>query len=455
MKFVLGALQQLTAEEQVLRRRAALPTVDGNRECRTLGDTLSRFRELRSVVKLDRPKLDARMTWARFSAGQYDLNAISELEFRTLCSAEDTALRLEFLAALERSPDRLKRSRCLYGLVHNYFASWRTMPSPSTVEGLFRAAFTYYGGTHPVIQKWSGSSYLFSSQAAKALASAICGQRHKVDDVLKAHFVSPTTNLALEARASTAILAGQSFRETERGRGEEWSLNYLRWLVEDVFSDLTPREAFCTAVSAIVTSDSASRSEAFRRALRMYIQNHKMLGDPRLRESSPNWRAITAEAAQRYLSWLARDSIIFFFNTILPDTSENRRRKEFWLRYHGCIRDFQVAVSEEDLWRFKSSQKASELIAYSQVEHPTTSAFLMQFEGYGGEKFLVVEFSETGNAAYIFRLADFEALGVTLRKPRFELKKHLKFSKTHRIIHNGGWESTASYLLSSEFGIRP
>ena len=67
------------------------------------------------------------------------------------------------------------------------------------------------------------------------------------------------------------------------------------------------------------------------------------------------------------------------------------------------FRDFQVAVSEADLWKVKASQKKSELLLYSQVAHPTTSAFLMKFEGYGGH-FLVVEFSETGNAAYIFRM---------------------------------------------------
>ena len=51
----------------------------------------------------------------------------------------------------------------------------------------------------------------------------------------------------------------------------------------------------------------------------------------------------------------------------------------------------------------------------------------MKFEGYGGQ-FLVVEFSETGNAAYIYNFADFESRGLTLRTPRFEVKNHLKFN---------------------------
>jgi hypothetical protein len=79
---------------------------------------------------------------------------------------------------------------------------------------------------------------------------------------------------------------------------------------------------------------------------------------------------------------------------------------------------------------------------------------MMQFEGYGGA-FLVVEFSEKGNAAYIFRLKEFEARGVTLRSLRFGLSQHLKFDKTHRILHMGDWEAAATLKLSSEFGINP
>ena len=225
-------------------------------------------------------------------------------------------------------------------------------------------------------------------------------------------------------------------------------------MTERLLSDLTRKDAFYDTISSLILSESAKRSEIFQRALRSYVQNYKRLGDPRVRESSVNWRSMAPEAAQRYLSWLARDSIIFFFNTILPHNSENRRRKDFWLRYHDRIRDFQVAVSEADLWKVKASQKNSELLHYSQVAHPTTSAFLMRFEGYAAQ-YIVVEFSETGNAAYIFKATDFESKRVTMRTSRFDLKKHLKFDDTHRIIHSGDWERKASYKLSSEFGIRP
>jgi hypothetical protein len=79
----------------------------------------------------------------------------------------------------------------------------------------------------------------------------------------------------------------------------------------------------------------------------------------------------------------------------------------------------------------------------------------MKFQGYRKLNYLIVEFSETGNAAYILPFAEFEKLGVAMHTSHFELKRHLKFDDTHRIIHSGDWEPKAEYKLAAEFGITP
>jgi hypothetical protein len=454
LNFTLRALQQLAAENEVIRHRAALPVVDGNHACQQLSRTVKKLSQKLSVVALDRPKLDVERVWSAFEAANYDLGAMDGLQFRALCSAEKTALRPEFIAALTRNPEKLKRSRCLYGVANSYFSEWREMKNPATVEGLLTTVFASYNGKNPVVTKWHQAGRLFSKESATLLSAEICDGQLPVDDVLKTYYVGPLTKLGRSVRDLAARAAGEHLRSIEGRRDTEWSLRYLQWMTESVLSDLTSQDSFCHAVSSLILSESAKRSESFQRAARNFVQNHKKLGDPRIRESSLNWPRIAPEAAQRYLSWLARDSITFFFNTILPNNSENRRRKDFWLRYHSRIKDFQVAVSEADVWTVKASKENAELLYYSHVVHPTTSAFMMKFEGYGGN-FLVVEFSEKGNAAYVFKFDAFEAQGVTLRTHRFELKPHLKFEKTHRIIHNGDWEQAAAYMLSSEFGIRP
>ena len=454
MNSTLESLERLIAETQVIRHRAGLPLVDGHHACQQLSSTVAKLRQKMSIVKLDRPKLDVERVWTAFVASKHDLTALDGLQFRTLCSAEKTAVRPEFVAALTRNPGMLKRSRCLYGMVNSYFSEWREMNGPAALESLLIAVFATAYSKNPVVQKWRKNETLFSDQAASLLAGEICTDQKTVDEVLKSYYVGPLTRLGVCVRAIAARAAGERLHRMEGSRDNEWSMRYLKWVTEGVLSDLTAVEDFAYAISALILSDSAKRSEDFQRGLRSFAQNHKRLGDPRLRESSLNWRPIASEAAQRYLSWLARDNIIFFFNTILPNTNENRRRKDFWLRYHDRIRDFQVAVSDADLWKVKASQKNSEVLHYSHVAHPTTSAFLMRFEGYG-EHFLIAEFSETGNAAYIFRMKAFEAQGISMRSHRFEVARHLKFDDTHRIIHRGDWEPKASYRLSSEFGIRP
>jgi hypothetical protein len=263
-----------------------------------------------ATIKVDRPKLDAKKVWASFAAGHFELDTLNGLEFRTLCSSEEPALRSEFIRTLERNPDKLKRALCLYGLVNNYFALWREMPEPDSVERLLRTAFERYGGKNPVVRRWSSNKLLLSAQAATARAEEICVEQNGVDEELKTYCVGPATKLGLKTRASAAKTAGERFRQVETSQNEEWSQRYLQWVTEKVLSDLTLPDAFCPCICQLILSESAKRSDVFRRALRVYIQHHKRLGDPRLRESSPNWRSMVPEAGQRYLSWLARDSIL-------------------------------------------------------------------------------------------------------------------------------------------------
>jgi hypothetical protein len=451
----LTALQQLTAEAHIIRERNALASFEPHHAVQRLSTSLDKLRERASTVPTSRPKADVNAIWAKFEAARYDFDAIDGLEFRALCCAEETAVRSEFVAALEKAPELLKRARCIYGLVNGYFARWRTMASPDRLETLLYKCLDDHAGKNLVLNKWRKHRTLFTAQASASLAKEICSEQCRVEEILQRYLVSPITNLGLAARAASARMACDRFRMLETGHDDGWSIRFLQWMTENVLSDLTPAEIFTEAISAFILSESARRSEAFQSVLKSYVQSHKRLGDPRTRESAPNWRMMAPEANQRYLSWLARDSIIFFFNTILPNTNENRRRKDFWLRYHDRIRDFQVAVSENDAWKVKANQHKSELLYHSRIAHPTTSAFLMQFEGWGGAQYIVIEFSENGNAAYIYRLADFEGKRLSLRTPRFTSLSNLKFDKTHRIFHNGEWEPRTAYRLASDFGIRP
>ncbi len=115
-----------------------------------------------------------------------------------------------------------------------------------------------------------------------------------------------------------------------------------------------------------------------------------------------NWSGMDERAAAKFLQWIARESIVFFFNNILPDNSANERRKDFWLEDLGAIKDFQVALSARDYNRLYARSRLTEVPGFGRVDHDTTSAFIMRFGVRGGDDVIIAEFSETGNAAHAF-----------------------------------------------------
>ena len=207
-------------------------------------------------------------------------------------------------------------------------------------------------------------------------------------------------------------------------------------------------------IGKIILCDLPGRYSSFASELVNQVIRDERLGDPRLANAAPNWRGLNA-ARERILSWLARETIEFFFNALVPPNDENRRRAEFWLKYTkkpGKIKDFQVAISQEDI--YKIYNRHDKLIDYSRIEGSSSSAFLMMFEGYKTE-YIIIEFSETGNAAYIYERNRFEWIGINLRSKIYHIKQLKRMQDVKdRIIHNGEWEYYASQKLA-ELGIRP
>jgi hypothetical protein len=155
---------------------------------------------------------------------------------------------------------------------------------------------------------------------------------------------------------------------------------------------------------------------------------------------------------------MAQQYIQLFFDIVVPKSDDNRRRAEFWLHYarrKGNIKDFQVAVSAEDMWKVDRSQEAKGF-SYARVSASSnaSSAFLMEFHAMG-ERYVVVDFSETGNAACIYTRAVFEGNGASFRRRSFNMSE-LRNTQTRldSINHMGAWEIPAERKLR-RLGIIP
>jgi hypothetical protein len=340
-------------------------------------------------------------------------------------------------------------------LINAYFINWAIIEDRQRLQQLIVNALQLYERRNPIVLHFKrNANVLLTEKAAEFISESTLPNKQSVLNALKSHFISVHSTFAGAALAASIRRFTNMFPARDgKSRDSVW-IEHLQYALDHLLIPETPGPHFYALIEFLILSSAAETSTDFQKRLREYVLKHDKLGDPRLPRNSANWTMVSRKAADRFLSWLARESILFFFNYVLPDNDRNRHRKDFWLRYHAQIRDFQVALSDDDYRRLSAVSRRSEVPEFSRVNHPTTSAFLMRF---GDERsgYYVVEFSETGNAAYIFAGRDFLLHIKSLRRPTFQLSSELKHSsKVDKIIHNVAWQYKAEQQLA-RLGIRP
>ena len=407
-----------------------------------------------------KPPMNAEQVWAKWRLLGYDLLKLEKREVRSLCVSPETALRPRLVTAIANHPEHLSRASTIFGMVSAYWHKWRSMEEPQQIESLIWSAISKDGMAHrsKVIAQWGRHRFLFSSEAANGIAQIVV-RDHKAPRLVCADlFIDPNTALARQSHAVATEQAVRMLLSGEATFTEERALQDLHWMIAHLATQELDHETFRTAMAKLILSKLPERCPSFQRALTEIVHGDKRMGDPRLPDKAVNWRNLPDEARARFVSWIAGETLQFFFETLVPRNDENRRRADFWLQYvrrSRNLRDFQVAVSREDESKIRAI-RAKTMPSYSRMKSwDSTSAFLMVFQGYGKD-YVIIEFSETGNAAYIYEKSVFEAKGARMRSPTYDLNKDLKrmADVKQRILHLGSWENSARSKLA-EMGIRP
>lgn len=459
---ILQGLDRLTADLIELRDSMMWSPVDPVPHLQQLGRVVEALEAKSNKVSSPKPPLDAEEVWARFRAFGFDFTQLDAREIRTLCVSPETAMRPKLVSALHESPGPLQRWLNLNGFVQAYFGQWRTMENPDSVETLIRRMLSQgsRGRRSKIFDLWRTSLFLFSPEASRGVARAIIKQRTSVKQTCADHCIEPSSPLAAAAHSYAVAAAVDELIQRDSRIGQEVALKELQWIAEHLITPALSPDAYRKAMSTLIVSKMAEGMPRFQSAIVDLVHADERLDDPRLSYCAPNWRTIP-DARERFLAWLAKETLQFFFDTLVPRNDTNRRRAEFWLDYakkQGKIKDFQVAVSEDDRSKIRAS-RAKTIPSHSAITGGKTSAFLMIFEGYGTE-YVVIEFSETGNAAYIYPRKVFEARGITIRSNVFHLTDDLKrvVAAEDRIWHRTNtierWEAKARRQLA-ELGIRP
>jgi hypothetical protein len=454
-------LDRLTADLTELRESMMWRPVDPAPYLKQLDKVVEALEAESNRVLLPKPPLDADEVWARWRLLAFDLTKLDARQIRTLCVSPKTAMKARLVSALGSTQDPLKRWINFFGFVQAYFGQWRTMENPESVEKLIHNMLSSgkINRKSKTLDLWRKSLFLFSEEASRRFGKIILKDHKSVQQSCAEYSIDPSSHLASAAHEYAAEAAAEEFVQRDSRTGQELALKELQWISNHLLTSALSPDAYRRAVSKLITSRMADGMAPLRSALVNLVLDDERLGDPRLAYCAPNWRNIP-DAKERFLAWLAKEMLQLFFNTLVPRDDANRRRAEFWLEYAkkpGKIKDFQVAVSADDRPKIRATRAETEL-RYSSITGGKTSAFLMIFEGYGTE-YVVIEFSETNNAAYIYERKTFEERRITIRSSSFHLNDNLKVRKTatDRILHVDGiepWETNARRQLA-ELGIRP
>ncbi len=460
---ILQGLERMTADLTELRESMMWSPVDPAPYLKQLDRAVEALEAKSNRVSSPKPPLDPEEVWARWRGLDFDLTKLDAREVRSLCVSPKTAMRRPLVSALVSDPEALKRWINLNGFVQAYFGQWRSMENPEAVEKLIQKMLIdgRLLRRSRIVDLWRQSVFLFSQEASRRLGKIILKDRKSVQQSCAEYCIEISSPLASAAHEYAAAAATEELVQRDSRIGHELALRELQWISGQLLIPSLKPDAYRQAMSKLIVSRMAEGTPSFQSALVGLVHADERLGDPRLAYFAPNWRTVP-EARERFLAWLAKETLQFFFDTLVPKNDRNRRRAEFWLEYakkQGKIKDFQVAVSEEDRPKIRAS-RAKMIPSYSIITGGKASAFLMVFEGWDRKEYVVIEFSETGHAAYIYEREVFEASGARMRSNSFNLSNDLRRMNDaqDRILHlvdtRERWESKAKNKLS-DLGIRP
>jgi len=451
MKQINDQLGMLTGTIRALFTPVVAQPMDAARLLRPMAERVKALLADRDIAALP-PRTDqvkaARAEWKQCRGR---IETLSGRTIRVLCTDGDTALTPEFVRAIGAHPDLARKKRWLEPLVRSYLGHWRRMEAPAALEALLRTRVNEYAGQSPFLgQAKAATRWLFSPEAADRLGKEAVRRRQSALGFAKPLTIAITAGVIEHAcnaavQAWVAELKEQASDSTSAG-----AIAFTDYLFDILFKESPiPAKSKASAVSALVCSPAADRDEAVRDNIKRILLSHPEFGDPRLPAHAAHWALCTEAARARLTSWLARRDLHFFFEAVI--TNDTQGRKAFWLKYVDSVVNSSVALSASDSHRLWARLRKEALVP-ARTDSQTASAFIMQFRGHG--KFVVVEFSESGNAAYIHDLAAFLEGDRSINQRRFAISSDLKRPPVERFVHREGWESRASSFMA-RMGVRP
>ncbi len=333
----------------------------------------------------------------------------------------------------------------LRGLLYCYHERFSALSKDYEFSSRLRGLIASRSSANGTVSKWNNSvNSLIGEKAPKNFARDACVNWESPETRLEEFGINPTTEFAQRFASELALLVADRFDSIKQDQ--------LTKVIHGILcSNLVDREDYKSAVATIILSNKANEDENTQSVLIDFFLRNQGLGDPRIHPE--NWAGIRETAKSRIIQWLSREDINFFFELLLRDRDDKHGRKSFWLQYVNNVSRSRALISRDDLRHHSVRLREMEEKGRSYGElvgSKSSSAFVLDFG-----RIVVVEFSEVGNACYIYEKEAFTELYRNFWAKEFPFT-HLKNKSVvaERITRSmRDWQSSATHILS-RFGVR-
>lgn len=372
--------------------------------------------------------------WQEFRAG-----ARSTLEWRVvryLCWEPEVVTDADFHRYLDRYWPHLN-ARSLQGMVRGCHLKWSRESAGNFAIECVRRRLREYGGLNRLLERWRGAStLLLGANGAKEFALEIL--KSSLEDACNEWNLDEGTGYV----AMAAVEAAESILSARLNEKEaKQLLGLLQW------RHWRP-ESFKRIIAGALLHPLSENRESWRNALIKCALNHQQLGDPRIDAAS--WAGVPEEARIRFVQWLSRADIVFFFDQVLRGDDPHGRRK-FWLQYAASLRQSRPLLRSDDEIRLSKEIRRSRggNAGYGRVTG-AASALILDFGST-----VALEFS-TAAAIYFYDRETFNELVPDLWQRYNFLEPSLMVKERARgwVEHGPICELEAAAILAS-YGIRP
>jgi hypothetical protein len=343
-------------------------------------------------------------------------------------------------------------ARSLQGLVRSCHLRWNSDFACGPVAAQARERVYRYRGPNRVLEKWKTDlALILGSHGHERFAELLISNGSSPGELCEAWKLDESTAYTLDGvkcAVKTCLdrLNAPSAQQTRELELETYLCSKL--LAWQKWPDGEFRECIARIVLSPFAEDGSCEE------LKKLILGDQRLGDPRQPRNEYKWEGYK-DAKRRVTEWLSKDDISFFFEHVIPPGHNQLRRKAFWLAYAPSIRRSRPLLSRRHRAELKSQKE--KIGNFGSYDHELTSAFVLDFGPVA-----VVEFSERGNACFIYERLAFDELvpGAELwantpfseRQLKDQGKKRYKEKIRHDV--HGHWVRTLMSLLA-RYGIWP